>query len=183
MVLPDGSLSVRRKGCTIRLRMTDTFPVSRKPLTPAQALLFGTLTVGTLDILDAFLFFYSYRGVSPIRILQSIASGLLGRASFQGGIPTAALGLLLHFFIAFMVVLTYWLASRRMPSLVRRPLLYGPLYGLVVYAVMNLVVLPLSAAKSGVPSTPVLINGLFIHALGVGLPSALFARTASPGER
>jgi hypothetical protein len=164
--------------------MTDTLSVSRKPLTPAQALLCGTLTVGTLDILDAFLFFYGYREVSPIRILQSIASGLLGRASFQGGIPTAALGLLLHFFIAFMIVLTYWLASRRMPSLARHPLLYGPLYGLAVYAVMNFVVVPLSAANSGgIPATPVLINGLLIHALGVGLPSALFARAASPGER
>ncbi|HEX6899706.1 MAG TPA: hypothetical protein VF789_08335 [Thermoanaerobaculia bacterium] len=165
--------------------MTDTLSASRKPLTPAQALLFGTLTVGTLDILDAFLFFYLYREVSPIRILQSIAAGVLGRESFQGGIPTAALGLLLHYFIAFMVVLTYWLASRRMPGLAHRPLLYGLLYGLAVYVVMNFVVVPLSAAGSGIriPATPVLINGLLIHALGVGLPSALFARAASPGER
>lgn len=162
---------------------TDALPASRAPLTPAQALLFGTLTVGTLDILDAFLFWYFFRDVSPTRILHSIAAGLLGPASFEGGGPTAALGLLLHFFIAFMVVLTYFLAGRRLPSLVRRPLLYGPLYGLAVYGVMNFIVVPLSAANSVPPSAPVLINSLLIHALGVGLPSALFARAASPGER
>ena len=159
---------------------TATLSAPRRPLTPAQALLFGTLTVGTLDILDAFLFWYFFRDVAPVRILHSIASGLLGRASFEGGNPTAALGLLLHFFIAFMVVLTYLLASRRLPSLARHPFLYGPLYGLLVYAIMNYIVVPLSAAaSSSAPSAPVLINSLLIHALGVGLPSALFARAAS----
>jgi hypothetical protein len=157
---------------------------ARKPLTTAQALLYGTLTVGTLDILDAFLFWYFYREVAPVRILQSITSGLLGRASFEGGAATAALGLFLHYFISFMVVLTYLLASRRLPSLARRPFLYGPLYGLAVYGVMNYIVVPLSAAaSSGNPAAAVLINGLLIHAFGVGLPSALFARAASTGER
>jgi hypothetical protein len=56
----------------------------------------------------------------------------------------------------------------------------GLVYGLLVYAFMNLLVLPLSAAGGGgFPSPPVLANGLLIHALGVGLPSALFARAAA----
>lgn len=50
------------------------------------------------------------------------------------------------------------------------------MYGLIVYAVMNGVVLPLSAVKHNVPSGAVLINGLVIHMLGVGLPAALAAR-------
>jgi hypothetical protein len=157
---------------------SDPRPSSRKALTPAQAILFGTLTVGVLDILDAFIFF-GLRGVAPIRILQSIASGLLGREAYQGELSTAALGTLLHFFIAFVVVAVYYLASRRLPILVRRPWLFGPLYGLLVYAVMNLVVLPLSAAVTGpFPEGAVLVNGLLIHAFGVGLPSALFAGLA-----
>ncbi|HKI00700.1 MAG TPA: hypothetical protein VKK31_01850 [Thermoanaerobaculia bacterium] len=158
---------------------TNALPVARRPLTPARAVLFGTLTVGTLDILDAFIFF-GRLGASPTRILQSIASGLLGRASFQGGAPTAALGLVLHYFIAFVIVAVYIFASRRLPALARYPWVFGPLYGLVAYAVMNFVVLPLSAAASSTPAGPVLINGLLIHALGVGLPSALFARAARP---
>ena len=158
--------------------MTSDIRPSGKRLTPAQAILFGTLTVGVLDILDAFIFF-GLRGVAPIRILQSIASGLLGREAYSGGLTTAALGTLLHFFIAFVVVVTYYLASRRLPFLTRRPWLFGPLYGLLVYAVMNLVVLPLSAAVTGPPPAgAALVNGLLIHAFGVGLPSALFAGLA-----
>jgi hypothetical protein len=149
----------------------------RKSLSPAVALLFGTITVGGLDILDAIIFF-SFRDVAPIQIFQSIASGLLGRAAFSGGLPTAMLGALLHFFIAFIIVTVYYLASRWWPHLAQRPLVYGPLYGLIVYATMNLIVIPLSAAASGMPPLPVLINGLLIHMLGVGLPSALFAQAA-----
>ena len=152
-----------------------------KPLSPIRAVAFGTLTVGVLDALDAVLFFGA-RGVAPIRIFQSIAAGLLGRAAFQGGLATALLGTLLHFFIAFVIVATYFLASRRLPVLTRRPILCGVLYGVAVYTVMNLVVLPLSAALPASRALPVVVNGLLIHALGVGLPSALFARAAAPSD-
>lgn len=157
--------------------IADALPSTRKPLKPAQAVLLGTLTVGVLDILDAFLFF-GFQGVPPIRILQSIASGLLGREAYRGGWATAALGTFLHFFIAFAIVTTYYLASRRWPALTRRPLLYGLLYGLLVYAFMSQVVVPLSAASFGPPTLTGVVNGLLIHALGIGLPSALFARAA-----
>jgi hypothetical protein len=143
-----------------------------------RALMFGTLAVGTLDILDAFIFF-GLRGAQPIRILQSIAAGLLGRSAFQGGVPTAALGLFLHYFIAFGIVAVFFGVARVMPWLLRRPFLTGPLYGLAAYAVMNYVVVPLSAAGGGgTPPPPVLLNGLLIHAFGVGLPAALAARAA-----
>jgi hypothetical protein len=157
----------------------DTALSARGPVRPARALLFGGVAVGVLDLLDALLFFGA-RGVPPVAILQSIASGLLGRAAFRGGAATAALGVLLHFFIAFVVVTVYYAVSRRLPALRRYPVVYGLLYGLAVYAVMNAVVLPLSAAAHGMPTMPVLINGLLIHMLGVGLPSALAARAALP---
>lgn len=159
-----------------------------KDATPGQGLslhrgiLYGALAVGVLDLLDALVFF-GLRGVAPILIPQSIASGVLGRAAYDGGLGTAAFGVLLHFFIAFGIVTTYVLVSRRFPALARRPFLYGPLYGLVVYAVMNLVVVPLSAAVVGQKSWPVVVNGLLIHVLGVGLPSALAARAADRFRR
>ena len=46
---------------------------------------------------------------------QSIASGLLGKAAYEGGSATAPLGLALHFFIAFVMALVYVLAARRLP--------------------------------------------------------------------
>jgi hypothetical protein len=148
-------------------------------LSLGRAILYGTLTVGVLDLLDALVFF-GLRGVAPILIPQSIASGLLGRTAYDGGVGTAALGVVLHFFIAFGIVTTYVLASRGWPALARRPFLYGPLYGILVYGVINVIVVPLSAAVVGSKTWPVVVNGLLIHMLGVGLPSALFARKAVP---
>lgn len=140
-----------------------------------RALLFGTLAVGVLDLLDAFIFF-GLRGVRPIRICQSIAAGLLGRASFAGGWPTAMLGVALHFFIAFCVVAVFLFAARRFRFLRDHWLLSGIIYGIGVYLVMNFIVVPLSAAGSGTRTWPVVVNGLLIHMFGVGLPASLAAR-------
>lgn len=151
-------------------------------MNPRRALLFGTVTVGVLDILDAFLFF-GYRGVAPVRILQAIASGVLGpQKAVDGGLATAVLGLLLHFFIAFIIVLVFYLASRKIPALTRYPLVTGAIYGIAVYFIMTLLVVPSSAihAVRALPSMPVLINGLLIHAFGVGIPAAIFSRAAVP---
>jgi hypothetical protein len=144
-------------------------------LSEGRALLWGTLIVGTADILDAFVFF-GLRGIRPVRILQGIASGILGRDAFSGGAATAVLGAFLHYFIAFAIVWVFLAASRRLPDLARRPWLYGPLYGLVVYAVMNWIVIPLSLVTARPKPLAVLANGLLIHMLGVGLPTALIAR-------
>ena len=67
-------------------------------------------------------------------------------------------------------------ASRYLPILRRASILSGLIYGVGVYLVMNLVVLPLSAAGRPSFAWPILLNGLLIHMLGVGLPSSLFAR-------
>jgi len=148
-------------------------------LSTGRALLAGTLAVGILDGLDAVIFF-GLRGVAPVRIFQSIASGLLGRAAFAGGWTTGILGVALHFFIAFCIVGVFLAAGRRLPFLVRRPIVWGILYGVAVYLVMNRVVIPLSAAASGSPPWPVLVNGVLIHMFGVGLPASLAARLSHP---
>ena len=147
-------------------------------LSTSRALLYGTLAVGVLDISDAFVFFWLRSGVSPIRILQSVAAGLLGRSSFSGGWHTAALGLVLHFFIAFVVVLVYLMASRQLPILRRDYIACGLAYGILVYLVMTFVVVPMSAAGGGARPTAVILNGVLIHMFGVGLPAALAAKAA-----
>jgi hypothetical protein len=144
----------------------------------------GGLVAGTLDILYAWGFWAIKAGVSMTRILQSVAAGLLGRAaSVSGGAATAALGLALHFFIATAMSLAYHLVSRRVPLLVRRPVLCGAAYGLVLYGIMNYLVVPLSAAGGGGSKDPLWIGlGVFVHMFLVGVPIALVARRAQAGR-
>src|SRR5262245_51342902 len=116
------------------------------PATALHPILTGGFMAGALDITAAIVI-YAFRGVPPVRILQSVAGGVLGPAAFTGGGKTAALGLALHFFIATTAAAVYFLASRGLPVLVRRPSLCGALYGIAVWAFMNFVVLPLSAVQ------------------------------------
>lgn len=151
-------------------------PGVMNPTTRPRALLLGTLAVGTLDILAAFAM-ASFLGGAPIRVLQAIAGGVLGReAARAGGAGTAALGLLLHFVIACGAVAAYHAASRRLTDLRARPLVWGPVYGVVVYAVMNAIVVPLSALEPGGPAPAAILRGLLIHVAFVGLPAALSSR-------
>ena len=157
--------------------MNASAPTSRPR--PLLAILGGGLTAGVLDITDAFVF-YGMRGVKPIGILQSIASGLLGRDSYSGGMKTAALGLVLHFFIAISMATVYYFASKYLPLLWQRPLPCGAIYGVIARAVMYYMVLPLSAVypRPGNFSAVSLANSWLIHILGIGIPIALFTRAA-----
>ena len=106
----------------------------------------------------------------------------LGAAAFRGGAATAALGLFLHFVIAFGAATVFWLASRVIPLLVRYYVIAGLLFGGAVYLFMNRVVLPLSAISraSLAPPPPIgLINGVLAVMLLVGLPIAIATRRYS----
>jgi hypothetical protein len=143
---------------------------------PFRTILLGGLAIGTLDILWAIVM-NAIQGKSPVWVLQSVAGGLLGSATFDGGARTAVLGTLIHYGIATTVMATFYLVSRRVPMLARRPFLFGPIYGVVVYVVMYQLVLPLSAwHTSGIKVGAGLAKGLFIHLFGIGLVAALMTR-------
>jgi hypothetical protein len=107
-----------------------------------SAILLGGLVAGTLDIFVAAAINHIRVGV----ILQAIASGLLGRASFSEGQRSMAIGLVAQELMSLAIAAIYVLASIRLPLLRRRPLALGALYGVGIFLVMNFVVVPLSAA-------------------------------------
>ena len=148
-------------------------------LSAAGAAVYGGLAVGVLDLIDAFIFFGLRNGARPMAILHSIAAGVLGRdAARAGGAPAAALGLALHFATALIIASIYLIASRYLGLLRRHWIACGITYGVIAYFVMTYLVVPLSNAGSGTPPVfvlPVFMNGMLIHAFGVGLPAAFFA--------
>jgi hypothetical protein len=110
-----------------------------------------------------------------MRLFQTIAFSVLGRDTYNYGLSSALLGVLLHLSVAFGIVSVYVHVSRWMPPLRRYPFVFGLPYGIVAWLVMNFVVLPLTLI--GVPrlAGPSIVNGILIHMLGVGLPAALAA--------
>lgn len=138
----------------------------------------ATLTAGVLDIISAFLLSYP-KGVGPIRVLQGVAAGLIGRESaINGGLATAGLGLAIHFFIAFVVATVFYATSRRLVFPTRHPVVSGLLYGVVVYGFMYWIVMPLAYPVVR-PSISRDVTAVCVHMLLIGLPIALIVRRYS----
>lgn len=151
-------------------------------ITSGRAVVIGSLAVATLDMLDCVAVYGLLRGVTATQCFQGVASGLLGRASFQGGWPTVLLGGVLHLFNAAVIVSVYVLASRRIPLLTGRPVLSAVLYACLVFVVMNFVVVPLSAARVMRITLVNLVNGFVGHVISVGLPCLWVVRASTPRE-
>lgn len=116
-------------------------------------------------------------GISVVRVLQSIASGVLGSDAYAGGLPSAALGLGLHVFISIVFGLVFAGAAAVRPGLLRRPALVSIGYGVIIYLVMSFVVLPLSAVAFPRAAAPSLIAmSLGVHIVAFALPIVLMVR-------
>ena len=153
-----------------------------RPRAP-DTILYGGLVVGILDGLFALIFYGLILGVKPMRIFQGVASGLLGKASYEGGIQTFLLGVVLHFVVASCIAAVYYLASLKLPVLIHRPVICGLLYGMIAYLGMNYIVIPLSAIGYRSSSFRTFLPAFIGHALLVGLPIALITRRSAKANK
>ncbi|MCL4250824.1 MAG: hypothetical protein KJ065_21915 [Anaerolineae bacterium] len=143
-----------------------------------RSIVVGGLLIGTLDAIVYHLIISSLmRGYPLISVYQYIASGAMGGAAFEGGISTALLGLFFHFVFSFAVAAVFIVSADRMPFLRRNAILGSLVYGLCVWIVMNMIVIPLSGTPElPAPTVPVLIIDILDHVLVVGLPLGLLVR-------
>ncbi len=148
-----------------------TFSMNESKAVPA--IFVGGLIAGVLDLTSAFISF-------GWGVPRAIAGGLLGRTAFQGGAGTYVLGVLLHFFIACSAAAIYYAASRRLEFMREHAVVCGMFYGIAIFLVMNLVVLPLSALHAKGPyQLRGLIQGVLVHMIIIGLPIALSVKRFS----
>jgi len=147
---------------------------------PLTAILLAGFIAGTIDIGAACLI----NGYGPIIICQAIASGVLGKASFHGGLNSAGIGLLLQWGMAIIIAAIYIVAAQVLPVLRRAWLVFGLAYGVGIYFVMNLIVVPLSAAHGkGYHFVPVKFAEDMAAMLLFGTIVAWFARGTTPDAR
>ena len=134
------------------------------------------VTVALADMTWAVLWVRATHGTSALRVFQSVASGLLGPAAFQGEWRTALLGVTLHTTIAFTWTVLFLVALVRSPRLRhwvstrRGAVTVGLIYGALVWLVMDWLVLPLSRARPTPPTALWFWLQLLTHPFLVGLP-------------
>ena len=159
-----------------------------------KPILYAGAVVGVLDITAACVNARILAGVTPAHVLQSVAGGLLGRGTYNGGFATATLGLVMHFAMALTVATIFYVLSRcffSLPQKLSGLVVVGLVYGATVFAVNNFgTALFLSWVRSLYLHTPVVFkppmswSQLFIHLFCVGLPIALvmghYSRKLSP---
>ncbi len=136
----------------------------------------GGILAGALDLTYACTYHGLVNGIPPVRILQSIGSGIFGRVSFDMGATSAAVGFFAHFFILTVAAGIFYAASRRFAFLREHAYLSGMVFGVGIYCTMNYIVLPLSAAPH-FKGTPVgMLSDFAMHVLVLGPAIALVAR-------
>lgn len=182
-----------RAGIKTATTLADEVPSAPLSLLPPgrtrRAIVWGGLLCGILDIGAAFVLSWVLARVRPMRVLQGIAEALLGPASARGGAGSAALGLLMHFSVAFFWAAVFALLCRRFPALLRWAVPAGLVYGAVVWIVMYRVVIPLVPVVNALYLTTfdrtiprLRLRQVVVHFLCVGLPIALAARRAAQPE-
>lgn len=140
-----------------------------------SAILLGGLIAGAIDIGAASLI----SGRSLGFIMQFIAGGLLAKATFDGGTGTMVLGFVLQELMGILIAAAYVLpAKASLPALMRRWVMSGLVYGVIIFFVMNYVVLRLSAWKSVPHFTALKFAENMAAMLVFGLIVAFFARRA-----
>jgi hypothetical protein len=143
--------------------------------------------VGTLDILTACTYYFFKTGNNPLNILKYIASRIFGEKASAGGNTMIVLGLILHYVIAFAFTTFFFWLFPRIGGFSKSKIGTGIIYGIFVWAVMNLVVVPLS----NIPGRPFnLVNSVInavILIVCIGIPLSFMAtefyEKASAGKK
>jgi len=142
-----------------------------------KLVLLSALLVGTLDIGAAFIDFFISTGRSPFqRVLKYIASGVMGSSAFDGGPAIALLGLLLHYIIASLFTIFFFIMYRHTSFMQKHRIVSSLLYGLFIWSVMNFIVLPMSRVPVRAPfELSKVLKSVIILGLVIGLPLSFLA--------
>jgi hypothetical protein len=134
------------------------------------------LIAGTLDILSAFIYYYIKSGKTNFLVIfKFIASAIFGKAAGEGGTGMIVIGFVLHYAIAFAFTIFFFWIYPKLNLLSKNRILVAVVYGLFVWSVMNLIVVPLSNTVH----RPFKIEGVLINMgiliICVGMPLSLIA--------
>jgi len=154
--------------------MTQTLPATGSPAAKSLfiAILMTGLLAGSLDALSATVNFWVHGQKDSARIWRFVASAALGPSVRTGGMGIVLLGLFFHYLVALSFTTFYFLLYPKMPVLAKNKIVSGLLYGIFVWIVMNLVVVPLSYIGKFPSTLESVITNILILMVMIGLPVA-----------
>lgn len=138
--------------------------------------LLSGLLVGTLDIAAALIQYYAQTGKDPLNVPRFIASGVFGAAAFSGGVPMAGWGLFFHFIIAFSFTAFFFFIYSKWAVLAKNRWLTGLCYGIFIWFVMNVLVLPVSNVPQSAFNLQKAVVAAAILVAAIGLPLSFIAK-------
>lgn len=163
--------------------MSHEYPAAGRSATSFRALARAGALAGTLaaiiEMVPVLSIQWGMLSVSPARIFQAIASGVLGSAAYRGGTATIAAGIALHWLISIGAALIFGWAASRWRDLKTHAVFAGLGFGVLAFAVMSAIVVPFSA--SAIPpdrDRTLMLISIAVHVLFFGLPIALAVRSS-----
>lgn len=144
-----------------------------KSSSPIKTILWSGLIAGILDSIAGVIVYYIYFDLNPLQVLQFIAAGVYGPEAINGGIGMILAGIFFHFLIAYVVAIIYFVAYPKIGLLQNNKVVMGLIYGLGIWLIMNLLILPASSIPKGPFDIGLAIVGIIWHMTLVGLPIAL----------
>ena len=156
--------------------MTTITPPGNTPPGPGiPTIIRAGLLAGTLDICSAFIYSYIKRGTAPQTVLQYVSKVALGKTTFSDPTVQAITGLLVHFTIAMSWAFIFFILYRNLKWMRQNKILTGILYGLLVWTVMNVILLPLWNHKPFVFNPENSTINALILIVAIGLPLSFIA--------
>lgn len=155
--------------------MNSNSPISEnsKSKSALKTILWSGLIAGILDSLAGIIVYYIWFDLNPFQVLQFIASGIYGPSAINGGVSYILIGLFFHFVIAYTVAIIYFYAFPKISILREYKVTLGLVFGLGIWLVMNLLILP----NTNIPKSPfdagLASVGIIWHMVLVGLPIAI----------
>jgi len=142
---------------------------------PVSLIIKAGLLVGALDICFAFLYSYIRSGTTPQTVLQYISKVAFGKTTFTDPTMQAITGLLVHFTIALVWTVLFFILYRYLKLAKQNKIITGIVYGLVVWAAMNMIILPLWNNKPFVFNAESSSINALILIVAIGVPLSFLA--------
>lgn len=141
-----------------------------------KTIVLAGLLAGTLDITAAFIQYVVVTEKNPVTVLRYISSAIWGKDAFTGGVPIVIAGLVFHYIIAFIFTVFFFLIYPVFNKIIGNKILQAIVYGIFVWCIMNLGVVPLTKAPAGEIVLSKAIISASILIVCIGLPLTFMAK-------